>query len=79
LIAARQGQTIEIEAEQVREVRVRLNDAIVDLDRPVEVTNAGKPRFKDQVTRTIRCLAETLAERGDPRGIYAAEITVALD
>lgn len=79
VVATRQGQTIAIEAEQVRELRVRLNDAMVDLDESVEITGSGKPRFNGRLARTIRCLAETLAERGDPRGVYSVEVTVTLD
>jgi hypothetical protein len=49
---------------------------MLDLDAPVVVAVEGAPRFSGQVPRTIATLARTLAERGDPRGIFSAEIVL---
>ena len=60
------------------QLTVRLNDAMLDLDRPITVTSGGKTLFSGPVKRTIRVLAKTLAERGDPKGMFRAEVTVEL-
>ena len=63
---------------QCAAVRVLLNDEMADLDLPVEITSAGRPVMTTRVRRTIDALARTLAERGDPRSMYGAEVAVEL-
>lgn len=73
-------QHIDIEkAENVSRLTIRLNDRIFDLDAPISITMAGKELYRASAAqRTIATIARTLAERGDPRSIYSAEITVDL-
>ena len=59
-------------------MQVLLNDEMVDLDEPVVITSAGEPIVTTVVSRTIRILARTLAERGDPRSMYSGELEVTL-
>ncbi|MFO0827348.1 MAG: hypothetical protein U0572_04290 [Phycisphaerales bacterium] len=73
----RDGQTFRVTAARdVDALRVRLDDAMCDLDKEIVVTRDGRELFRGQASRTIATMAKTLAERGDPRGIYAAEIRV---
>lgn len=80
VIARREGQTIHIESSDVDEVRIRLSDSMLDLDREVLVLAAGKEGaqelFRARAPRTIAVLAQTLAERGDPSALFSAEVTV---
>jgi hypothetical protein len=78
VIATLDGQTIDVSSKQVERLTVRLNDAMLDLDRPITVTSGGKTLFSGKVKRTASVLAKTLAERGDPKGIFHAEVTVDL-
>lgn len=78
IVAERTGQTIDITSDQVDRVRVLLDDEMVDLDQPVMITSAGRPVISTVVPRTIHTLARTLAERGDPRSMYAGEVEVTL-
>lgn len=71
------GNQFEInKASKELELSVRLDDSMVDFDKPIVVKQGDQTLFAGIVERTIATLAKTLAERGDPTGIYAAEIHV---
>lgn len=55
---------------------MRLDDRMVDPDEPVTVTHKGKVLFEGTAPRTIGALAKTLAGRGDPQLMFAAEVAV---
>ena len=78
VVAIRDGQLIRIdEATGVEELVIRLDDSMVDLDRPVRVVwKDGSALFEGPVKRSAGVLATTLAERRDPTGTFCAEIKV---
>jgi hypothetical protein len=76
LQATRDGQSIDLSSSDVNQVVVRLCDDMLDLDQPIRVTSGEGVLFEGQVERTIATLAKTLAERGDPQGMFAAEVPV---
>jgi hypothetical protein len=83
VVATRDGQTITIdEATGVDELVVRLDDSMCKLDEPVVVrlgaALGGTTLFEGAPTRSIGAIARTLAERGDPTGVFTAEIRVRL-
>ncbi len=78
VVATRNGQHINLEADGVDEVTVLLNDAMLDLDQPVRITSGKRLLFEGSVERTIATLSRTLAERGDPQGVFSAAVTVRL-
>ncbi|MCH8921901.1 MAG: polyhydroxyalkanoate depolymerase, partial [Planctomycetes bacterium] len=78
VIATLNGQTIDVSSKDIERLTVRLSDAMLDLDRPITITSGGKTLFSGPVKRTTGVLAKTLAERGDPKGIFHAEVTVDL-
>jgi len=79
VVARRSGQAIDIdEATGVSRLLVRLDDSMVDLDKPVTVRVAGKTVFEGIAPRSAEVIRQTLAERGDPSGIFTAEIGVDL-
>ena len=79
VIARRDGQTIEIEkSAAVKSLTILLNDAMLDLDKPVAIRAAGRQLFSGTVERTIVNLEATLAGRGDPDEIFPSRITVSL-
>ncbi len=59
-------------------VLVRLDDAMVDLDQPIEIVVNGTAREPRRVTRTLATLARTYAERFDPHFAFPVEITIEL-
>jgi hypothetical protein len=75
--ASLEGQHFDVQAGDLRHVIIRVNDRMLDLDQPVTVTSQGKTLYKGRVERSIRVLAATLAERGDPASIFNGEIFVA--
>jgi poly(3-hydroxybutyrate) depolymerase len=80
VVASRHGSRIDLEAwDRQGELRIRLDDEMLDLDQPVEVVEGDRSRFSGTVPRTIATLLRTLLERGDPRGAFAAEIVLPPD
>ena len=47
-----------------------------DLDQPIVVRRGDEVVFEGKVSRTIQTLARTLEERGDPIGVFSAEIVI---
>lgn len=78
VIAEHHGQKVLIQSADVRQLTIRLNDEMADLDQPVTITSGNQTLFQGSVDRTVKTLAATLAERGDPLGLFSAEITVEL-
>lgn len=73
------GQAVEIvAAEGVTKLLIRLDERMLDLDRPVKVTHKGKVLFEGPVTRTAATMAKTLAARRDPKLMFDAEVVVEL-
>jgi hypothetical protein len=79
VVASVAGQAVRIEeATGLASLTVLLDDSMLDLDAPVEVTFAGRTIFEGKVERSIAAIARTLGERRDPAGVFTAEITVDL-
>ncbi len=79
LVVERRGQEIAIlEATGVASVSVRLDDAMLDLDRPVVVRHRARVLFDGVLARQPSVLARTLTERGDPVGMWCAEVRLEL-
>jgi hypothetical protein len=78
IIATIDGQKIRIETDDVTEVAVRLNDALVNTDEPVSIMHGEREVFSGVIPRTIGAMAKSLAERGDPDLAFGAEHTVKL-
>jgi poly(3-hydroxybutyrate) depolymerase len=76
ITAGRSGQAITLTAKGAATVIVRVNDAMLDLDRPVTISIAGKAMFSGRIPRTIGALAATLDERGDPDLVFSGEVAV---
>jgi hypothetical protein len=77
IVASRKGQNIEIEKTQgVKTVTLLVNDAMLDLDQPITISQSGKELFHGKVSRTIAQIDSTLAHRGDPDLIFSGRQTV---
>jgi hypothetical protein len=74
--ASYSGQTITIERTDVPVLAVRLNDLMVDLDKPVTVRIGDQVVFQGVVPRTLAALTATFAEREDPAAIYTGQFVV---
>ncbi len=77
--AERDGQTITIKStESAERLLIRLDDRMLDLDRPVRIVCQARTLFEDRVPRTIAALLHTLEQRGDPQLMFSAEVEVKL-
>jgi poly(3-hydroxybutyrate) depolymerase len=73
------GQRIDIaRAEGIETLLIRLDDRMIDGDRPVTIRCDDRVLYDGPVTRSIATLARTLADRGDPELLFACEIAVAI-
>jgi hypothetical protein len=70
------GQTIDIETPSSGSLTLRLSDALVDLDRPVRVTAAGRTIFDGPVPRSFAEIERSLREREDPESVATALLPV---
>ncbi|MEY2785879.1 MAG: hypothetical protein RL277_2091 [Planctomycetota bacterium] len=76
IVATREGQKFRIEgAKEAGLVRLRLNDALADLDRPVVIERDGVKVHEGKVTRTLAAMAGALLERFDPAAVCVAEVS----
>ena len=75
-MAERSGNVIDILEGGERGLRIRLDDSMVDLDEPVIVRRDSKVVFEGLVPRTRAVINRTLKERGDPAGVFTAEVIV---
>jgi len=79
VVAQRSGQKVEITSvEQVGKLLIRLDDRMVDLDKPITVTHGGKELYAGTPARTVGVMVKTLSGRGDPRLMFDAEVRVEL-
>jgi hypothetical protein len=78
VVASFAGQQVDLQSSDVTKLRVRLDDRMLDLDKPVTVVAGGKQAFQGTVPRTIATIAQSLSERGDPAGIFSGEVRVTL-
>ena len=73
------GQRIDIaRAEGIETLLIRLDDRMIDGDRPVTIRFGDRVLHDGPVTRSILTLARTLADRGDPELLFLCEIAVAI-
>jgi len=76
--ANHETNTVQIEKSDYTSLTIYLNDALVDLDKPVKVVCGGKVLFEGKLTRSPKTMLSTLNARGDLSYIFPAEVTVTL-
>lgn len=74
--AKRSGNAIEVATQEVKEFKLRLSDAMLDLDRPVVVTWNGRKVHDKVVKRSVDVLMGDYLKRRDPGMTFTAEITI---
>ena len=76
VIASRSGSNISIEEAPAGKLIVLLRDDMLNLDDEVTVTKGEKQLWRGKAIRTIKSMAETLADRGDPTATFCAQVEV---
>ena len=74
VIAAYTGNTVRIEKNDYDTLLIRLNDRMMNLDKPVTVLYGVKPVFTGKVNRTLRTLQQTITNRNDPGLAFSATL-----
>jgi hypothetical protein len=74
IIASYAGNRISIEKNYADTLYVRLNDSMVNLDRPIELSYEGRPIFTGKVKRNAGIIYKTLLERKDPGLVFSVEL-----
>ena len=78
IVATRKENSIDLQSKDVEGITIRLSDAMLDLDNSIAITGNNVSLYSGVAERTIGCIAKTLVERGDPKGIFCAEVKVSL-
>ena len=74
--ASLKGQQFDVQAGAIKELIIRVNDGMLNLDEDVTVVSQAKELYKGRIQRTIGTLTKTLAEHGDPGSIFSGEVVV---
>lgn len=78
VVAEIDGQQILLASETLRTITVYLDDRLIDLDQPIQVTVNGQPPSALQPSRSIATLAKTLDGRGDADLCFSASVEIPL-
>ncbi len=70
------GQLVSLAMKGLAKVTIRLDDRLLDLDRPLTVTVNDEEAFTGRLMRSAATLVRTLEERGDPELMYCAELAL---
>jgi len=70
--AKRKGNAIDVTTEEVRELRVYLDDAMVDLDKSVTITVNGRKLHDATVKRSLDVLIDEAHKRRDSSMLFSA-------
>ena len=76
IVVQRDGNLVDIVEGGERGLRIRVDDDMFDLEREIVVRRGGEVVFEGIVPRDVAIIATTLAERGDPKGVFVGEIVV---
>lgn len=76
VIANIKDQAIEIEQSEVERLTIRLTDAMMNLDEPIDLAWGPASLGNIKTERTISTLAKTLSERGEQEGMFSAEFQI---
>ena len=73
-----EGQRIEIEAEGLDRLSLRLSDELLDLDKPVVVVANGEEVFSGTPRRNLEAIWGSVFGRADPRTVATAVLELDL-
>ena len=72
--ARREGNRIDVTCQEVRELRIFLSDAMVDLDQPVKITVNDRTLYDRKVRRSVDFLIEEAIRRRDRAMTFSAYV-----
>ncbi|NIP93998.1 MAG: hypothetical protein GWO24_11310 [Akkermansiaceae bacterium] len=72
------GQTIEVDPGGVKQLVLRMNDKLLDLDQPVVVMVKGEEKFRGMVERNVKTIWRSLRERADVSSVATGLVELEL-
>ncbi|KAA8473975.1 hypothetical protein BDE36_1652 [Arcticibacter tournemirensis] len=76
IVASYKGNEIDVAKNYSDTLIIRLNDKMVDLDKPVKLNYLGKQIFKGKLQRKVSVIKKTIDERKDPDLIFSSELVI---
>lgn len=77
IVVSRKGNRFHIEsAEGLQQITIRMDERLVNFEQDVVVVFGTKEIFRGRLVPTMDTLRKTLLERGDPAGMWSAEVQV---
>lgn len=76
VIASYKGNEVNIEDSYTDSILIRLNDKMMNLDKPVVVRCKGKEVFRGKVKRSAATIYRTIQERRDPGLVFSVELAL---
>jgi hypothetical protein len=76
IVATYKGNEVSIESSYTDTLLIRLNDAMMDLDKPVVVRFRGKEIFRGKVKRSLQTIHQTINQRKDPGLVFTTELAI---
>ncbi|MBN1125155.1 MAG: hypothetical protein JXA82_09110 [Sedimentisphaerales bacterium] len=78
VVADLKGQQFNIQADGIKQLIIRVNDRMLNMDEDIVVISQGNELYRGRIQRSIDTLVKTLAERRDPASLFSGEIVVVL-
>jgi hypothetical protein len=76
IVASYKGNEINIESNYSDTVFVRINDDMMNLDKPVIIKYKDQQIFRGKLSRNIETIYRTAQDRKDPGLVFSAEIMI---
>ncbi|MDQ3277837.1 MAG: alpha/beta hydrolase [Bacteroidota bacterium] len=76
IVASYKDNQVTIESSYTDSLLIRLNDKMMNLDKPVIIHFMGKEIFKGKVERSVETIFTTTQARRDPGFIFSAELAI---
>ncbi len=74
----RAANRLDVQTRQVEAIEISLNDALLDLDRPVTIEVDGHVRFHGQPARSLGRMLQEIERTGDPHRVFPWVVRIEL-
>ncbi len=74
IVASRSGNKFTVDQAPSGKLTLLLRDDLANLDEEIVVTKGDKELYRGKALRSIKSIAETLADRGDPSATFSSQV-----
>jgi dienelactone hydrolase len=75
-VASRVGNKFAIEQTPKGKLTLLLRDDMVNFDEDIVVSRGDKELWRGKATRTMKSIAETMTDRGDPTAVFCSQVEI---